>query len=111
MKNIFSAQGRVVSSPSKQIFDCSAPSGPVYLDCHSPNIFYIITCSGCSPQYAKETGSNWHKACFKDTRKYSFCRILFNHFHKGISKNAPYTVQVLEKFDGYWRTARGAMHQ
>ena len=43
--NDFSAQDWAVSASSKRIFDCVALSGTVYLDCHSPNIIYLITCS------------------------------------------------------------------
>ena len=50
-KNYISAQGRVVSIPSKRIFGCVTSSGTFYLDCHSPSVIYIITCSKFSLQY------------------------------------------------------------
>ena len=56
MKTIFSAQDRIVSTASKQLFGCVAPSGTVYFACHSANVSYIITCSRCSLQYVGETG-------------------------------------------------------
>lgn len=44
-KNIFPAQDRVASTASKQSFDFVTPFDPVYLDCHSTNFVYVITCS------------------------------------------------------------------
>ena len=35
-----------------------------------------------------------------------FCRIIS---HKGVCKNAPYIVQILQKVDGSGRAARGAL--
>ena len=42
---------------------------------------------------------NWHE----------FCPILPNHFHKGVGKNAPDTVQILEQIDGNERAGIGAL--
>ena len=38
-----------------------------------------------------------------------FCAILSNHFHKGVSKDAPDTVQILEQIDGNARAGIGAL--
>ena len=51
-ENIFLAQGRVVGTASKRIFDSIAPSGTVHLECHSPNVIYLTFFSRCSLQYA-----------------------------------------------------------
>ena len=34
---------------------------------------------------------NWHKSCFNNPKKYSFCQRLSNHFHRVLCKNAPST--------------------
>ena len=106
MKNIFSAQDKLLSTAAKQILDCVTPSGIIYLDCHLPNIVYLIICSRCSTQYVAKIDQkingrfSWHKVSFKNSRKYGFYQILSDHFHKGVSKNTPYVVQILEKLDG-----------
>ena len=115
MKNIFAAQDKVLSTCSKRIYDCIVPPGTVYIDCHTANVIYLITCSRCQLQYVGETVQkineriNWHKSCFRHPKKYSFCRILSDHFHKGICKNASFTVQIFEKLEGNGRTPRGAL--
>ena len=43
------------------------------------------------------------------TLKNEFCPILSNHFHKGVSKNAPDTVQILEQINGNGRAGIGAL--
>ena len=43
------------------------------------------------------------------TLKNEFCLILSNHFHKGVSKNAPDTVQIVEQIDGNGRAGIGAL--
>ena len=115
IKNIFNSKDRVVSTSSKRIFNCIVPPGSVYIDCHSSNLIYLRTCSRCSLQYVGETVQklnerlNWHKSGFRNPKKYGFCRVLSNHFHKGICKGASFTVQILEKLEGNGRTSRNAM--
>ena len=41
--------------------------------------------------------------------KNEFCPILSDHFHKGVSKNVPDTVQILEQIDGNARAGIGAL--
>ena len=53
---------------------------------------------------------NRNKTCFQNPKKCGFCRTLSNHFHKGVCKNASYTVKILKKFDVNWRSARGALY-
>ena len=43
------------------------------------------------------------------TFKNEFCPILSNHFHKGVSKNVPDTVQILEQIDGNGGAGIGAL--
>ena len=112
---VFSAQDRVVSTASKQIFDRVTPSGTVYLDCDSSDASYVITCSRCFLQFVGETNQkinekfNWQEACFKNFKKYSFCWISSDHFRKGVYKNVPYRLQILEERYGNGRTTRGAL--
>ena len=115
IKNIFKAKDKVVSTSSKRIFNCIVPPGSVYIDCHSSNLIYLLTCSRCSLQYVGETVQklnerlNWHKSGFRNPKKYGYCRILSDHFHKGVCRNASFTVQILEKLEGNGRTKRNAM--
>lgn len=46
MKNIFSAQTKVVSTVSKRIFGFFTPCSAVNLYFHSPNVIYLV--SSCS---------------------------------------------------------------
>ena len=48
---------------------------------------------------------NWHKTYFENSRKYGFYQIFSDHFHKGVSNNAPYIVKILENLDANGRTA------
>ena len=43
------------------------------------------------------------------TLKNEFCPILSNHFHKGVSKNVPDTVHILEQIDGNGGAGIGAL--
>ena len=43
------------------------------------------------------------------TLKNEFCPILSDLFHKGVSKNVPDTVQILEQIDGNGRAGIGAL--
>ena len=115
LKNNFIARDKVLSTSTKRIFDCKVPNGTVYLDCHTANVVYLITCTRCWLQYVGETVQkinerlNWHKSGFRNPKKYGYCRVLSEHFHKGLCKNASYIVQILEKIEGNGRTPRGAM--
>ena len=77
-----SSPDRRVSSASKEMFDCIAITGIVYLDCHLPNVVYLNTISRYSPQYVVEAGQkinerfNCPKTCFKNSRKYGFLHYL-----------------------------------
>ena len=50
-----------------------------------------------------------HKASISNPNKYGFCRILSNHFTKGLCKDSEYSVQIIEKIKGSGRTERGAI--
>ena len=114
-QNIFFPLDRVVSSTTHRIYDCVVPDDTVYVNCHSSNVIYLITCCNCGLQYVGETCQKlnerfgWHKTCLNNPQKYSFCKILNSHFTSGLCKNAKYEVQILEKLEGSGRTDRNAM--
>ena len=88
------------------MYDCIVPPGNNSLNCHSPNVVYLLTCSNCKLQYVGETALkiserfNWHRSCFKYPAHYGFCNRLSNHFSEGLCKNANYSVQIIEKVTG-----------
>jgi len=114
-QNKFSPKDRVVSSCTHRTYDCVVPDGTIYINCHSSNVIYLITCCNCGLQYVGETCQklnerfNWHNTCFNNPKKYSFCKILNSHFNSGLCKDATYEVQILEKLEGSGRTDRNAM--
>ena len=115
LNKCFSAKDKAVSSASKRLFDCIVPAGSSYIDCHSANVIYLITCNNCHLQYVGETVQKlnerfgWHRSGFKYPDKYGFCEILTKHFLEGLCKDSTYNVQILEKLEGNGRTERGAM--
>ena len=51
----FVLMNKVISTSSKKIFDCRVPNGTTYIDCNSPNVIYLVTCSRCSFHHVVET--------------------------------------------------------
>ena len=45
----------LVSSATKRCYDSVLPTGPIYLNYHSHNFIYLITCCRCSFQYVGKT--------------------------------------------------------
>lgn len=115
LKDCFKTKDKVVSTSTKRVHDCVVPDGSIYIDCHASNVIYLITCNRCFLQYVGETCQrlnerfNWHRSGFKHPEKYGFCHILSDHFHKGVCKDASYSVQILEKLEGNGRTERNAL--
>ena len=115
LKDNFRAKDKVVSVSTKRIYDCIVPDGTIYIDCHTSNVIYLITCNKCCLQYVGETAQklnerfNCHRSGFKHPDKYGFCHILSDHFNKGVCKDASYSVQILEKLEGNGRTERNAL--
>ena len=112
--NYFSPKDRAVSSCTKRIYDCITLPGTIYVNCHSPNVIYIITCDTCGLQYVGETVQKLnsrftgHRAGIKNP-KHGTCKILANHFNQGVCRDSKYSVQILEKLPGNVRTARNAL--
>ena len=97
------------------MYECLTPPGTKYVDCHSSNVIYLLTCSNCGLQYVGETSQQLnarftgHRAGIKNPSKHGTCKILSNHLNKGLCKNAKYMVQILEKLPGTGRTERNAV--
>ena len=114
-QNKFLPLDRIVSTTTNRIYDCIVPPGTTYLNEHSSNVIYLLTCNSCRLQYVGESSQNlnerfnWHNSCFRNPSKYSFCDILNTHFHKGKCKDSTYTVSIIEKLEGSGQTASGAM--
>lgn len=112
LKSHFLARDKSISSCTKRTYDCITPPGTVYIDCHSTNVIYLITCSTCGLQYVGETAQQLnarftsHRAGIKTPDKHGTCKILSNHFNRGICKDSKYVVQILEKLEGSGRTER-----
>ena len=114
-QNKFVPISKIQSTTTKRVYECIVPPGTIYINCHSSNIIYLVTCCKCGLQYVGETCQklnkrfNWHMSCFKNPQKYSYCRILNSHFTEGHCKGAKYTVSILEKMEGTGRTDRDTM--
>ena len=115
-QNKFSPSNEVLSSVTNRKYNYIVPDGTTYLNCHSSNLVYLITCNNCSLKYVGETVQKlnerfaFHNTCILYPNKYGFCRILSSHFNKGPCKNAEYSVQIIEKMEGSGRTERGAIN-
>ena len=111
----FLPSDRILSSSTKRFYDCVIVPGTVYLDCHSANVIYLITCTKCYLQYVGETVQqlnervNFHMSGLRHPKKHGHCRILTEHFTTGKCKGAKYKVQIIEKLEGNGRTERGGL--
>ena len=114
-QNKFFPKNKAVSSVTFRQYDCIVPPGTTYINCHSSNVIYLITCSKCSLQYVGETVQKinerfgWHNTCLLYPDKYGYCRRLCEHFNEGSCKGADYWVQIVEKLEGNGRTERGSI--
>ena len=111
----FQPTDKILSTVTKRLHDCVSPPGTVYLNCHTSNVIYLITCNRCYLQYVGETAQklneriNFHKTGFRHPTKHGHCKILSDHFNVGMCKGASYKVQIIEKLEGDGRTERGAL--
>ena len=75
MPNLVS-RDKVVKTSNKSIFDFGVPNAATYINCYSPNMIYLDTCSRPSLQYVGETFHefnkrfNWHRIGFNQPGKY-----------------------------------------
>ena len=106
---------RIVSTTTSRIYDVIVPPGTTYLNDHSSNTIYLITCNKCKLQYVGETCQklnkrfNWHNSCLRHPSKYSYCKRLNDHFTSGRCKGSTYSVSIIEKLEGTGLTNRGIM--
>ena len=111
----FVPRDKAISSCTKRTYDCITPPGTIYVDCHSANLIYLLTCMKCGLQYVGETVQQlnarftMHRTGIKMPEKHGTCKILSNHFNVGLCKGSDYSVQILEKLEGTGRTERKAI--
>ena len=114
-QNKFVPVNNILSTTTNRLYKCIVPAGSTYVNDHSSNVVYLITCNKCKLQYVGETSQNlnkrfnWHNSCFRNPTAYSFCKILNTHFSKGYCKDSSYTVNIIEKLEGTGRTERNTM--
>ena len=51
----FQHTDKILSTVTKRLHDCVSPPGTIYLNCHTSNVIYLITCNRCYSQYVGET--------------------------------------------------------
>ena len=114
-QNKFVPVNNVLSTTTNRLYKCIVPAGSTYVNDHSANVVYLITCNKCKLQYVGETSQNlnkrfnWHNSCFRNPTAYSFCKILNTHFSKGYCKDHSYAVNIIENLEGAGRTKRNTM--
>ena len=95
-----------LSSTTNRLYQCILPAGSTYVNDHSSNVVYLITCNKCKLQYVEETFQNlnerfnWHNSCFRNPTAYSSCKILNTHFSKGYYKTLLILSILLENLRG-----------
>ena len=115
LKDCFVLDDNFTSSCTLRNYKCVTPPGVLKITCHTPNVVYLLTCSSCGLQYVGETAKqlnerfNKHRSGIKNPAKYGTCKILSNHFTKGICKGSKFSVQIIEKLEGSGRTERKAI--
>ena len=74
----------MLSTTTNRLHKITVPAGSTYVNDHSSNVVYLITCNKCKLQYVGETSQNpnkrftSHNSCFRNPTAYFFCKIL-NH--------------------------------
>ena len=112
--SFFKPTDKIVSSVTHRTYSCTNYERS-YVTCNSSNIIYLITCSNCFMQYFGETAQQLNirfatrRASMSGKIKSNSCKWLAEHFSTRISKNAKYSVQIIEKWQGNGRTSRGAI--
>ena len=108
-----STKDHFVSTSTHRMYQSVIPPNIDHLDCNSSNVIYLITCKKCRLQYVGETAQklrerrNHHDSCFHHPEKDNYCRILSDHFSKGLCKNATYSLHIIEKLEGSGREENG----
>ena len=82
----FSPQDRILSTATKRLYNYIVTPGSTYVNGHSSNVVYLITCDKCKLKYFWETCQNLnkrfnsHSSCFRNPAKYAFYKIFNSHF-------------------------------
>ena len=97
-QNKFVPVNNILSTTTNRLYNCIVPAASNYVNDHSCNLVYLITCNKCKLQKF-----NWHIFCFRNPTAYSFCKILNIHFSKGYCKDSSYTPNIIEKREGTGR--------
>ena len=93
-KSVYSCKSKICKlkqfSVSRNKVISTSRKRTTYIDCSSPSAIHLITCNRCSLQYVGQTAQkfnerfNLYKTGFNQPGKQSLCRILSDHFHKGV---------------------------
>ena len=114
--NKFTPRDKIFSTVTHRIYDCVIPPGTTNLiTCSASNLIYLLTCNNCYFQYVGETACPLrqrfarHQFNINHPQKPSNCKLLTDHFTKGLCKDAQYSVQIIEKLEGNGRTERDVL--
>ena len=76
LKKNFTAKDKVFSTATTRFYDVTDRYPTPCINCHSPNVIYLITCTNCHLQYVGETALKLN--------------LRFNNHRQGISKPEKY---------------------
>ena len=57
----FVSVNNILSTTTNRLYKCIVPAGLTYVNEHSSNVAYLITCKKCKLQYVRETSRNPNK--------------------------------------------------
>ena len=60
-QNKFVPVNNILSTTTNRLYKCIVPAGSTYVNDHSSNVVYLITCNKCKLQYLGETFQNLNK--------------------------------------------------
>ena len=60
-QNKFIPVNNILSTTTNRLYKCIVPAGSTYVNDHSSNVVYLITCNRCKLQYVGETSQNLNK--------------------------------------------------
>ena len=106
VQNKFIPVNNILSTITNRIYKYIFSAGSTYVNDHSSNVVYLITCNKYKLQYVGETS---HNSSFRNPTVYSFCKIVNTHFSKVSCEDSSYTVNIIEKLEEKGRTDRNTM--
>ena len=60
-ENKFVPVNKILSTTTTRLYKCIVPAGSTYINDHSSNVFYLVTCNKSKLQYVGETFQNLNK--------------------------------------------------